>query len=481
MRQYISDVIPQSEIVKWKNGDRILITSQTGSGKSQWVKDQLYQFCVDNNKKILLLSNRNILKDQNKNEIEIDGKEDIIQLKNYQTLESSFLYGNNGLFDGFDFIIYDEVHYIFSDSPFNPNTDILMPPLLHPAKDKIFIFLTATPQSIKFFNQKYEYEYTIATDYSYIENLYYYSQDQTVENILQTIPSNEKVIYFSNAKDAYELSNQFDNSAFLCSENNPDYKKRSSRKTQEQIINTNRFDCHFLFTTKVLDNGVNIILPELKHIFIDMTDPIDVIQCLGRKRIAMDTDKVNLYIKDVKGNRIVPMLRKMRERLKLVVDLNTIGKDAFLEKYARKQFDNIIMNNGEVNRAKETYAKYIIGTFSKMQNNKEKKGFQNYINRALLINIDIVKNAELCYEQKNIDSILSSYLGKELYKTEIEEFKNMFFQNLFAPKRKINIRKRGIRCINSILQEDNSDYYIESRTTNTKEHRNQTCWKVMPW
>jgi len=482
-KQYISDIISVSEILKWKPGDRILITSQTGSGKSQWVKDQLYSYCKDNNKKILLLSNRSILRDQNKTEIEAENKQDIITLKNYQTLETAFIYGKTvlDLFNAYDFIVYDEAHYVFSDSQFNTNTDILMEPIIDSPKDKIFLFLTATPQALRIYSSKYDYEYTAKTDYSYIENLYFYSQTQTIENIIRTIPAEDKAIYFGDAKESLELSEQFDNSAFLCSDKNSIFKRNSSKKVQDQIINTNRFECQFLFSTKVLDNGINIIMPELKYVFIDMNDPIDVIQCLGRKRIVSLTDRVNLYIKDMKGNNLYPLLKKMRIRLNLVAEQEEIGSEAFLNKYARLHFDDIIMHNGEVNNAKFIYSKYIIDIYSRMLGDKNKKGFQNYISNMLRWNKENTKDAEQCYEKESIELLLQSYVGRNLYGNDIETFKNIFFQNIFAPKRKINIRRRGYRCINSILMEDNLPYSIDTRTEKTKEHRDQTVWRVQPW
>ena len=487
-RQYIADIIPSSEIIKWKPGDRILITSQTGSGKSQWVKDHLYNYCKDSGKKILLLSNRSILRDQNKTEIEAENKQDVITLRNYQSLEKmveEYEHTVESLFDGFDFIVYDEVHYIFSDSQFNSNTDILMEPILHSSGDKIFLFLTATPQTLRFYSSKYDYEYTVNTDYSYIENLYFYSKSETVDNILRTIPSEEKVICFGGAKESFDLSERFDNSAFLCSDGNDNYSRKSSKKIRDQIINTSRFDKQFLFSTKVLDNGINIILPELKYVFIDMTDPTDIIQCLGRKRI--DGDKINLYIKDRHGNQIVPMLRYMRKKLELVDEQKKMGIDAFLNKYARKHLDDIFLTNGQVNDAKLIHTKYMISIFSKMLGDKDKKGFQSYVSKLLLQNMDNIKDAEMCYEKQGIESVLQSYLGKKLYKEDIEQFKNIFFQNIFAPKRKIDIRKRGKLCINSILEEDNIHYHISSKTDFTSDHRNQTYWIVIdddsatPW
>ena len=93
-KQFISDIIDLNVIGKWKLGDRILIHSQTGTGKSQFIKDILYEYCKRGDKKILLLSNRNLLKNQNQEEIS-NIKSEIITLKNYQELETNVLLGGS--------------------------------------------------------------------------------------------------------------------------------------------------------------------------------------------------------------------------------------------------------------------------------------------------------------------------------------------------------------------------------------------------
>lgn len=478
MKTYIADIINSSEIRKWNKGDRILITGQTGRGKSQWVKDQLYQFCKENNKKILLLSNRVVLKEQNRVEIVEDEKVDVISLRNYQTLENSYLYGNtlNQLFEIYDYIIYDEIHYILSDSSFNGNTDILMLPLQEPSKDKIFVFITATPEAILKYNQTFEFRYTVEPDYSYIENLFFYFKNNTVEKIIRSIPLNEKALYFGNALDALELSNRFSDSEFICSDNNREFNRKSSTKTKNEIIKENKFNCQFLFSTKVLDNGINIFLPELKHIFVDMLDPIDIIQCLGRKRIFED-EKINVYIKNINGHNITPLLQRTRNRLKLVEERINMTKEEFQDKYARKQLDNIILNNGEINQAKLFYSKYIIDIFSRMCNDKE--GYKKYICHALCYPVNKTKLAENYFGEKNLISILDSFLEQRLYKNEkLEEFKNDFFEQLFAPKRKIDIRARGITTVQSILEEENLPYIIGSGRDTTMKNRNKSYWWI---
>ena len=74
---------------------------------------------------------------------------------------------------------------------------------------------------------------------------------------------------------------------------------------------------------------------------------------------------------------------------------------------------------------------------------------------------------------------MESFIGKKLYQdAELEIFKNVFFENIFSPKRKIDIRKRGRLCVNSILEEDNLPYKIDSRRDRTVKNRDKTYWWI---
>ena len=471
-KQYISDIIDLSEIRKWQSGDRILIHSQTGTGKSQFIKDVLYEYCKRSDKNILLLSNRNLLKSQNEEEIS-DIKSKVITLKNYQALETNVLLGGNvkDLFSDYDYICFDEVHYLMSDSSFNGNTDILLANIKFPLKDKISLFLTATPEAILKYNRKFEHSYILEKDYSFIENLYFYNKDDMVETIIDNIPKDEKILYFGNALDGYEFSIDRPDAEFICSDNNKFFRRRSSQLAIKEIVTNNEFSCRILFSTKVLDNGVNLISSSLKHIIIDMVDPIDVIQCLGRKRIIGD-EKINLYIKNQNGRNIYPRLKDVRDTLKLVEEFQKLGKEEFQKKYARQQIDSVIMNDGEINWAKLYHAKYLEDIFSRMM--KGSNGYENSIKK--LLKIDNILYAEDTFERKNLLDILEDYTEKRLYKEDQEEFKNIFFANIFNFNRKINVRHRGIGCINSILEEDQLPFRLTSIQDRKGVGRGKRYW-----
>jgi hypothetical protein len=476
---YISDIITQEEIAKWKPQDRILICSQTGTGKSQFIKNILKDYAIRNDKQMLLLTNRNILKRQNIEEL--GSKEDGISVKNYQSIESSILYGNQlkPIFDPFYYVVFDECHYLLNDSSFNRNTDLLLNNLIHPDENKIYLFLTATPEALLNYHSVFEYKYDIPKNYKHISNIYYYSKMETVENILRSIPHTEQAIYFGNAMDAYDFHNMFkDTSKFICSENNTVFAKKSSRTTIEKIETESRFDDHFLFATKVLDNGVNLKSPQLKHIIIDMLDPTDIIQCLGRKRIDFNNpnDTITVYIKNRNRGELLSSIKRIRSNLNYVRELNDLGINEFLNKYSRKQFDTIIHNDGTVNQAKLYYYIYFLNVLEQMFNYNS-QSYSSLIDNTLK---DRTHIAESYFESIKLEDVLEKYTNRKLYKNgELELFRNDFFNNLFSPQKTRDVRNRGLHSINSILEEDELHYYITSRQEKERsKYHNVTYWTI---
>ena len=74
------------------------------------------------------------------------------------------------------------------------------------------------------------------------------------------------------------------------------YDYVDKEKIKNLLINQ-RFEEQFLITTSCFDAGINIIDTDVKHIVIDIVDIGSLIQCIGRKRIQSEDDKVHIYIK----------------------------------------------------------------------------------------------------------------------------------------------------------------------------------------
>ena len=475
MEQISNKVTPQV-ISQWKLGDKILITAQTGSGKTHMVKTSLLDYCKENNYKMLLFSNRTILKGQNE---EAMGQEANISLINYQTIEEGIVNRNEDFdyyIDRYKVIVFDEIHHVFMDSEFNRRTDVFMELFSKDYPDKILIFMTATPELILDLKPVFNHTYTTKKDYNYIEKVLFYNRINTPESIIQNIPPDEKVIYFSSdAQEAYNLTQKFDNAAFVCSDNHSLYKY-SSNKTVDEIIRQQYFEARILCTTKVLDNGVNIFDASVKHVIIDMLDLTSFIQCLGRRRLTSKDDKIKLYVKNYHQGSLQYSLMITKKKIEKAQELDTLGESQFQRLYWKEDIDDIVDNNFQVNKAKYHYYDYKRRWLEKIR--KIKDGYKLDVLRTLNLPEEKMGNADNEYEKLGMKEYLKSLRNTKLFKEDQEAFKTKFFSLLFSPKN-TNYRNRGIRSINAILEEDNISFRVTSGKENKSIKRNQRWWMVI--
>lgn len=497
-RAYISDIIGLSEIENWSWGDRVLITAQTGSGKTNWVKNVLYSHAKRHKRKILLLSNRNVLKRQN--EFELKDKKDVIVLKNYQSIETRILEHGQTLeevFKPYHYVVFDEAHYWFSDSGFNRNTDLLMGTVKSCPKDKVYVYMTATPDVLLSYHKDFDKRYPSKEDekkffsYSFINNVYFYNSDERVETILDAIPPEEKIILFSSAANAYRISYTRKNSVFVCSENNEEYAKHSSRETLKAIEEIGTFEPQLLCTTTVLDTGLSISDSSVKHVILDIVDPVTLIQAIGRIRISEnDNQKINLYIKNRHNGQLHFHLKEVKRIFRFATEMINLkrasssdeAKITFQKKYARKDFDSIIQNDFEVNYAKFYQIRYLKDLFIQMLADKDKSGYKRFIcsKLGLTMGSPKVQLAEASFEKRTVRTVMERYIGVKMFKEQQERFKADFFDSIFSPKRKINYRHRGINSINSILSEDGEPFTVVSNR-DWKENRRggKRYWSII--
>ena len=161
-RQYVSDVITKEEVDKWKIQDKILITAGTGTGKTYFCKTILSNITRKSNKKILIVSNRTLLKEQIRQDTFKD--RDIIDVVSYQSIEERYIQsaGNlpEDLYSEYLFIFFDEFHYVYSDSEFRMETEYTMF-MIEAIKNSIMIFATATPQ-ILYMDDRLDFAYKLS-------------------------------------------------------------------------------------------------------------------------------------------------------------------------------------------------------------------------------------------------------------------------------------------------------------------------------
>ena len=286
---FVQDVIDLSEVIKWQAKDNVLVKAPTGSGKSYFILNILARYCEFVNKKMLIFSNRNLLKEQNKKKSYAN-----IDCFNYQKFERMTTKQLEKELGGYDIICFDECHYFFVDSTFNGDTKKVLNYALKKT-DQIKIFSSATPEPLYETNIKFNFRYDIEENFDFIESVRFYTD---INALLPEILKNpaKSIVFFNDSSEAlkFKMGNK-DAVSFICSKSNEFYKF-CDKEEEESIIEENRFKRKILATTTVLDNGVSIIDSQLKVVVLDITDPVTIIQALGRKRVQED-EKIILYMR----------------------------------------------------------------------------------------------------------------------------------------------------------------------------------------
>lgn len=315
--KYVSELIRLEEVGKWSNGDVVTIEAGTGLGKTQFIKTSLLNIAENQDKKILFLTNRRSTREKEEKDVKNNSS---IDIESYQKLTSQILEQKEDYLKGYDYVVLDECHFFFTDATFNHTTDIVFKCILDNIDSYALILMSATIQMVKAFlkyNKKFKeyyqlkdvdytiefhkqlknkYEYKADNNYDRIDIKFYRTQ-KSIERILYQIEG--KVLYFCDkTKTAIELRNKYLNSSFICSQSNRNYSI-SNKKEYDNIIEHERFNAKYLFTTKVLDNGINIKDAELKNIVIETDEPDEIIQMTGRKRFDYqdDNDRLTIYVK----------------------------------------------------------------------------------------------------------------------------------------------------------------------------------------
>ena len=116
---YVTEKIGD-EYRNWIEGDEILIQASTGSGKSYFILHVLLKWAISQNRKILYLVNRSVLKKQLEEELYSDISNEIYEEFGYRLI----IEYNIEELKTYSYVVYDECHYFYSDSNFNTNTQL---------------------------------------------------------------------------------------------------------------------------------------------------------------------------------------------------------------------------------------------------------------------------------------------------------------------------------------------------------------------
>lgn len=322
---YVTDVIGET-YKHWQTGV-VLINAGTGTGKTTFVVKKLNEWAEITGTKILYLCNRSALKSQVVEQAEAEQKakwlnedtpdigvgEEHLDIWTYQALEKMKLYHPEEL-DAFlrryRYIVADEAHYFMFDAQFNHDTVVSYDVLKALWDQKIVIYMSATADYM--FRQlknmdavKAEQRYNVDKDTGYVDRLQMYWNDHQLECWLNSIPDGEKALVFMETTDGVKKwRNKYGDAAVgYCSVHNKNVKKADALNDLEACLNNGILQKKYTFTTKVLDNGVDIKDEALKHIFVETWEIDEAMQMFGRKRPLTEDDTCTFYIKGISVDR----------------------------------------------------------------------------------------------------------------------------------------------------------------------------------
>ena len=321
---YISQLVTISEYATWLSGKKVMLVAPTGLGKTKFVLSKFLPFCVSQRRKVAILCNRRLLREQYLYDLaEMYTRYYImneqVQLFTYQTLAEYIMKGQNlgKVLEDFDVIVCDEAHYFYADSDFNAyGTFVLLQMLVACSIRKSMVFITATAKEVtplientlrlcaswlRISDERLYllalYDYSNLADYTRFDA--YYVEDR--ETLLHQIATSEKktLICIDDKSKAEGMKKRLvekeklkSNDIFILNSELLDQKGNDI--VIENLAITHRILPKILITTSVLDNGISIHDADVGNVVLAADTEIAFVQMLGRIR-SESGEYVRLY------------------------------------------------------------------------------------------------------------------------------------------------------------------------------------------
>lgn len=315
-KKYVSEIIG-NDITKWRSG-KIIIQAQTGRGKSKFILEEALPYWLVEEKKVLILVNRNSLRKQYiyQQALSQDTYETGVKIKTYQEFAGEIRKEGKlvDAFHNYNVVVLDEVHFFISDSDFNPaDTYIVWQAILHSCA-QCMVFMSATLEELQPFLEEYVkrieklescrdgmkrfWLYSTETDYAYVKPEIL----PDLESLISLIAESEKktIVFLDDIEKGRELRSKIkeikkERRVVCLSADTMDDLSQEDKKVMKTLCMANRLECDVLITTSVLDNGISIHDPDVENIAIFTTAKSSFLQMLGRVRTE-STKKVKLLL-----------------------------------------------------------------------------------------------------------------------------------------------------------------------------------------
>ncbi len=477
-QKWVSELIG-TDYKRWKD-EFVVLDCGTGCGKSYFCLRILGEYARQNNKQILYLCNRRRLRKQIYENVKRCRLLNVIHVTSYQALQRDIQAGE--VIPYYDYIVADECHYFTTDATFNDYTDVSYNYIMK-QKKSVVLFVSATAKTffrylIESNKVKKRNTYRLDKDYSYVSKLYYYEKNE-LTSIINDILDNEpdsKIVVFCNVGDRILEMNKIykDAALYYCSKTTKDKKLREIcgwndskrndciKRYSDKLIT---FDKRILFTTSVLDNGIDLKDCQIKHIFTEIIDIDTMIQSLGRKRSLEADDTCTFYIRRYQKKGIQGFINQTQRQLE-PAKLYKENYQEFYSKYGNGKHREHIQKNdifysffkenrsaGQIKINECKYRKYTqdYHTFSMMK----ELGHMEFL--GLVLENELVNKSEMILINVEQMDLFIEYLktieGKRIYTNDRRAIKDEF------ETIGVVLRYIGINTFNGALEDNYKEIY----------------------
>lgn len=320
---YLNERLYQSVYSRWGDGSKVLLNAPTGMGKTTFILTDFLELCIEQQNKMLILCNRRLLREQYGYDLaerffRYTNLSESVVVKTYQELAEEVRRSTNPkkIFDDFQVIICDEVHYFYYDSDFNGyGTFNLLQAIIYAGFFKTIVMITATmeetkPLLEKVFKQcafqlkldldksqrtiieKYEraleiYDFQDEADYSKFKCYFVEDVESLAKRIVES--DNKTIIFIDDKRKAENIKKLLVEKGKLPATeifllNAEKLDECSNNEVVRALALAHKVLPKVLITTSVLDNGVSIHDPEVGNIVLATESRISFVQMLGRLR-----------------------------------------------------------------------------------------------------------------------------------------------------------------------------------------------------
>lgn len=477
--KHVSDGIGKAWY-KWIPATPIIINCPTGAGKNYFIENVLINYSIRNGKTVLICSNRitldlaikqrvcerlNIFKGFNDAALHSISEYESIHIYSYQQLIAAI---RTDKFKNlkFDYAIFDEVHYFTSDSSFSIGAGSLLQKIPEVFRSAVRIYMSATIDEIL----PYIYEsennvnkrcrsiffgkptpilpklYRMKADYSHIR-LRFYTKDEVAERIIKK-SSGKSIIFVDSKAYGKQLHEMFEDSLYIDSDT-----KQNCPEIISDLVKKECFDSKLLISTAVFENGCNICDLEVKNVFIQDISPSSILQMAGRRRILLDDDAFNLYLKVPERDTLFSRLSKLEkildaiemsksnptEFMRFVLNPDWLINDIRKIAYAYKEKYRFDWLTVEMLTSRRNYITQILNLITN-------EGVEEYCQAitSKLFDMEFMPVMLLCSDTENTENMieyLHNFAGKKVNITELQSIFSKFKQwytEKFGPSKSDN-------------------------------------------